>query len=192
MAAAPFPTTAVCDTGKDAVQLLLGIRALDPAMCAQGPAYPIQLPPGDNLDFRTAMDTIPAGSVVVLEAGGALDRAVAGDLVVQRMMHRKLAGLVVWGCVRDAGEIVRLAFPTFVAGTAPFAPRKNGGGAANVPVTINGVRVRPGDAIVGDADGVIVVAKDAWDAIAAQVPEKLALDERRAAAIRAGVSLNEI
>ena len=80
MAAAPFPTTAVCDTGKDAVQLLLGIRALDPAMCVQGPAYPIQLPPGDNLDFRTAMDAIPAGSVVVLEAGGALDRAVTGEV----------------------------------------------------------------------------------------------------------------
>lgn len=184
-----YPTTTVCDVGKDAVQFLQGIRPLHPDMAVWGPAYPVRVGRGDNKALHLAMDDIPPGSVIVIDGQGAMDRAVLGDLVVHRMMYLGIAGVVVNGCVRDSQHIADLEFPTFCKGVAPFAPTKNVDGEINEPLGIDGVAINPGDIVVGDADGVVIVPAARWDQVVKGVPVKLAKDEDKLAKIEDGHSM---
>lgn len=156
------PTPDLCD-------LLHGLQGVDPALgCLTGesprlcgPALTVRVRPGDNLMVAKALDLARPGDVLVVDARGSLGAAVAGDLLCTRARRRGLAGLVVDGAVRDLPGILPLGLPVFARGVTTVAPRKHGPGEILYPVVCGGLVVHPGDLVVGDEAGLVVVPREA-------------------------------
>jgi RraA family protein len=122
-----------------------------------GPVCTVKVFPGDNLMVHKALDIAKPGDVVVVDAHGSTMNAVLGDLISTKAWHRKIAGFVVDGLVRDLPEILRLDFPVFARGTTPLGPLHRGPGEINYPVCCGGIVVHPGDLLVADAAGIVIV-----------------------------------
>ncbi|OLR89796.1 RraA family protein [Actinokineospora bangkokensis] len=165
-----------------------GIRALWRGARVVGRARTVWVRNGDNLALHSAIASSRPGDVLVVNGGGDTSRALIGELMAERAKRRGVRGIVVDGAVRDVVELEDIGFPTWARGVCPAGPYKNGPGRVNVPVAVGGVVVRPGDLVVGDDDGVIVVP-------AAEVGASLrggraveADEARRRAAILAGTA----
>jgi len=130
-----------------------------------GPAFTVKTAAGDNLLVHKALDAARPGDVIVVDAGGFLDNAIIGELMMTRAKQRGVAGIVIWGAIRDSAEIGAGTYPVFAAGVTHRGPYKNGPGEINVPIMMGGTPVSPGDIIVGDADGLVAVPQE----LAAQV-----------------------
>jgi RraA family protein len=132
-----------------------------------GPAFTVRTAAGDNLLVHKALDTAQRGDVIVVDAGGWLDNAIIGELMSARAKQRGIAGLVIWGAIRDSAEIGEGSYPVYAAGVTHRGPYKNGPGEINVPVVVGGMPVNPGDIIVGDADGLVAVPQEQAERILA-------------------------
>jgi RraA family protein len=149
----------------DISDLLNRLYAVNPAIHALtgshhtlcGAALTVKVFPGDNLMVHKALDVAEPGDIVVIDAGGSTMNAVLGDLISTKAKHRGIAGFVVDGLVRDLPDILELNFPVFARGTTPIGPLHRGPGEINFPICCGGVVVNPGDMIVADAAGVVVV-----------------------------------
>lgn len=133
-----------------------------------GCAYTVKTAPGDNLMIHKAMHMAMPGDILVVDGGGYMERALIGGIMANQSVVLKLGGWLIDGVVRDREEIESLNIPLYGRGYNPRGPYKNGPGEINVPVCIGGQVVMPGDIIVGDADGVVIVRP--------QDAEKLAVD----------------
>jgi len=135
----------------------IGIRPLWPGMPRlAGPAFTVRCPPGDNLMVHAAIYRAAPGDVIVVEAGD-VDYAVAGGNVCAVAQRRGVAGFVVDGVIRDVAEARDKAFPVLARGVIPIPGAKDVLGALGGPVRVGGVDVHPGDIVVGDEEGVVVV-----------------------------------
>ena len=127
-----------------------------------GPALTVKVSQGDNLMMHYAMDLVKEGDVLVVDAGGFTGRAIFGGLMVNYLIHKKVAGIIVDGALRDVEEIAGSGLPVYARAVSPNGPWKNGPGEVNTPVQIGGQVVYPGDIVVADADGILFVRpKDA-------------------------------
>lgn len=137
-----------------------------------GLACTVRTFPGDNLMVHKSLDVAHPGDVVVVGASGGRSSAVCGDLVATKAKHRGIAGFVIDGLVRDLPGIHPLGFPMYARGTTPTGPLHRGPGEINFPVACGGVVVNPGDIIVADEAGIVVVpqqvAHDLLDRLRAQ------------------------
>ena len=133
-----------------------------------GSAVTVKEMPDCNLMSHAAIDLMKAGDVLVVDAGGHVGSAVGGFLMSRKMISKGAAGVVVDGAWRDRTEITRARFPVFCRAWQPGGPHKDQPGSVNVAVTVGGVVVHPGDVLVGDDDGVVVVPRES----AAEVLEK--------------------
>ncbi|HKX57405.1 MAG TPA: RraA family protein, partial [Xanthomonadales bacterium] len=140
-----------------------------------GPAYPVACAPGDNLMLHAAIYRAPRGAVVVCQAGD-LDYAVAGGNVCATAQKNGIAGFVIDGLVRDLGEIRSCGFPVFARGLIPKPGGKHGEGILNGPVTCGGVDVEPGDWIIADEEGIVVVPAGQLDETYAAAAKRFAKD----------------
>jgi RraA family protein len=122
-----------------------------------GPAYTVKTAPGDNLLVHKALDAASAGDVIVVDAGGFADHAIIGELMMSRARQRGIAGLVIWGAIRDSAEVGAGDYPVYACAVTHRGPYKNGPGEINVPISMGGMPVMPGDIVVGDADGLVAV-----------------------------------
>jgi len=122
-----------------------------------GPALTVKTRPGDNLMVHKAIALAEPGDVIVVDAGGYCDHAIIGELMMSRARQRGLAGIVIWGAIRDSAEIGAGDYPVYACAATHRGPYKNGPGEINVPVVVAGMPVMPGDIVVGDADGLIAV-----------------------------------
>jgi RraA family protein len=134
-----------------------------------GPALTIKVFPGDNLMVHKSLDVAEPGDVVVIDAGGSDMNAVLGDIVCTKAKHRGIAGFVVDGFIRDLPGIAELDFPVFGRGTTPIGPLHRGPGEINFPICCGGVVVNPGDIVVADSAGTVIVPQG----IAAELLERL-------------------
>jgi 4-hydroxy-4-methyl-2-oxoglutarate aldolase len=121
-----------------------------------GPAYPVACPAGDNLMLHIAIYRAPAGSVIVCAAGDS-NWAMAGGNVCAWAQKRGVAGFVVDGLIRDIGETRANKFPVFGRGVIPIPGVRKTPGLIDVPVVCGGVTVAPGDIVVADEEGVVVL-----------------------------------
>jgi regulator of RNase E activity RraA len=151
-----IPPTALADVLGRAQVMDTGIRPLWPSDRIAGPAFTVRCPPGDNLMLHAAIHRAPAGSVIVVEAGDA-DYAVAGGNVCAVARRRGIAGFVVDGVIRDLGEVRAMGFPVFARSVIPIPGAKAAVLPFNVPVRCGGVTVEPGDIVVADEEGVVVI-----------------------------------
>ncbi|MFH0807200.1 MAG: bifunctional hexulose-6-phosphate synthase/ribonuclease regulator, partial [Elusimicrobiota bacterium] len=124
-----------------------------------GPAVTVRTYPGDWAKPVEAIDLASKGDVIVIDAGG-VEPAVWGELATSSAIQKKLGGVVIHGAIRDVTDIRKLKFPAFAKKITPQAGEPKGFGEINIPIVISGVPVSPGDWIVGDDDGVIVIPKE--------------------------------
>jgi regulator of RNase E activity RraA len=125
-----------------------------------GPACTVKVYPGDNLMVHKSLDIVEPGDVVVVDAGASRMNAALGSLISTKARHRGVAAFIVDGYVRDLPEIVPLDFPVFARGTTPIGPLHRGPGEINYPICCGGVVVNPGDIVVADGFGVVIVPRD--------------------------------
>ncbi len=135
---------------------LEGIRPVAPGLKLVGPAFTVRTYPGDWAKPVEAIDEAAPGDVIVIDAGG-VPPAVWGELATQSAVGKGLAGVVIDGAIRDAAEIRELKFPAFARHISPQAGEPKGLGEIGVPVRVAGQRVEPGDWLLGDDDGVLVL-----------------------------------
>jgi regulator of RNase E activity RraA len=133
------------------IRLLAG----GPHLCA--PVCTVKVFPGDNLLVHKALDLALPGQAVVVDARGGRTNAVLGELVCTKAAHRGIAAFVVDGLVRDLPGIQRLGFTVFARGATPVGPLHRGPGEINVPVVCGGTVVEPGDVVLADEAGMVIV-----------------------------------
>ena len=129
----------------------------------RGAGVPVRCTAGDNLAIHVAVANAPSGSALVVDVGDLADYGYWGEVLTTAALARGLEGLVIDGGVRDIGPIERLGFPVFASTIALRGATKNQVGAVDVPIRCGGAPVTPGDWVVGDADGVVVVPGDRRD-----------------------------
>lgn len=131
-----------------------------------GPAFTVKVPSGDNLMFHKAIDLAEAGDIIVVSGDGCMTRSLCGGLMFHAARKKGIKGFLIDGCIRDVEELAHLDFACFAKGVQPNGPYKNGPGEIGVPVAIGNQVVNPGDIIIGDMDGVVVVPKSDAEAVA--------------------------
>jgi 4-hydroxy-4-methyl-2-oxoglutarate aldolase len=130
-----------------------------------GPALTVECPPGDNLMLHQAVAVATPGVVIVAKLGGYLLTGAWGEILTVAAKARGVAGLVVDGAVRDTEAIAEQDFPVFSRGLAIGSCTKERLGNLNVPMLFGGVNVRPGDIVIGNADGVVILEQERADEI---------------------------
>ena len=174
-----LPTTAISDATGGHTNLRSDIKPLADHFKIAGRAVTVRLPDGENGAVLEAIRAANEGDILVIDAKGNTNRAVAGDFVISLAKGIGVQGFVVDGVVRDIAAIRELEFPVFSLGTTVAAGNKNGGGQVNSPIAIGGVTVQPGDYIIGDVDGVLVVPQEDAERIVAAAEAKVKKDELR-------------
>lgn len=153
------------------------IRPLWPGAHLAGPAFTIWTRSGDNAAIHQALSQVRPGQVIVVNGQEDESRALIGELIAARAKRLGVAGFVLDGAARDVSGLHQLDMPVFARAVSPAGPFKNGPGYTECPIAAGGVAVIPGDLIVGDEDGVVVIPKDrAADVLAAA--ERVQADEQ--------------
>lgn len=122
-----------------------------------GCAFTVKVTCGDNLMFHKALDMAQPGDVIVLAGGGIMERSYCGEIMVQYAKFKELAGFIIDGCIRDYDPISESDFPVYAKGVTPNGPFKNGPGEIGFPVSFGGQVICPGDILVGDRDGIVII-----------------------------------
>jgi RraA family protein len=123
-----------------------------------GTAFTVRVPEGDNLMMHKALDLVQPGDVLMIDAGGGETRAIFGELMATYARLRGVAGIVVDGCVRDYDGLSQMEdMAIYAKGATPNGPYKNGPGEIGTVIQVGGRIVKPGDIVLGDADGVITI-----------------------------------
>jgi len=156
-----------------------------------GTAVTVKTYPGDWAKPVEAIDEAGDGDVIVVDAG-ATTRAVWGELASESCVQKKIAAVVIDGAVRDIGEIRELGFPVCARDVKPVAGEPKGMGELNIPVSCGGLTVNPGDWIIGDSDGVVVVSADKAVEIANRALDVYERENRVRGEIRGGSTLSSV
>lgn len=181
-----YQSAILCDVGGRRGTLNSRIQALHPAMKVAGPAFTVEVRPGDNLMFHVALAIAKPGDVIVVDGKGDDTCALFGELMVTQAEAAGLAGFVVDAASRDTDTLAGGTFPLFAAGRNPCGPTKGLPGALCRPISVGGVAVQPGDLVIGDVDGVVVVPRDQVEAVLAAADAKIAAEQQRLAEIARG------
>jgi len=181
-----YGAATVLEAGGDEVGWLRGLHPVwSPAELA-GPAFTVAALPTDNLPLHRALAECPPGVVLVAATGATVETAIWGEVLTVAAIERGVHGLVTDGGVRDVRRIRDLGFPVFAAQTTPAGPTKQTPGELAVPVTLAGVEVQPGDWIVADDDGVVVLASSALERTLREAHDRSARETGLMERIRAG------
>jgi regulator of RNase E activity RraA len=156
---AGWSTGNVCDANGRQGAMDYRIKPLNPAWCVAGTALTVRARPVDNLILYKALDIAQQGDVLVISNDESESASVLGDRVCAIAKAKGIAAIVTDGLVRDAAGIRQVDLPVFARGIHPNGPFKNGPGEVNFPISCGGLVVCPGDVIVGDEDGVVVVSQ---------------------------------
>ncbi len=180
-----LPTTCISDALKGLTNMDVAIKPLKEEYKISGPACTVKVLANDNLIVLKGIRMAKPGDVLVVDSKGYEYNAIAGDFVMGMAQALGLAGVVADGTIRDILGVKNLDFPVFCKGTTVAAGGKTGVGQVNVPISCGGVSVRPGDIIIGDADGVVVVPQEQAEEVLQGAREKEHKDQERARTVLA-------
>jgi regulator of RNase E activity RraA len=167
-------------------------NVMDPAIRSRtgfplcGIAVTVRARPADNLMAHKSIDVARPGEVIVVDTCGSTTTAVFGDLMCSGAAAKRLGGIVVDGAIRDIEGIRALGFAAFSRTVSPGACDKDGPGEINIPISCGGVVVCPGDIVIGDGDGVVVVPRADAEVVLSAVVELMEREHARKAEIKAG------
>ena len=165
------------------------IAPVSPEMKCAGPAFTIEVRPGDNLMIHAAMTLAKPGDILVIDGKGDRTCALMGAIMINACKQLKLGGVVIDAAIRDSLELRELGFPVFAVGANPNGPTKFVPGRMNWPISCGDIAVAPGDLIVGDADGVVVVEREKAASLLDAAQKKVDDETARIAAIKQGRDL---
>ena len=165
------------------------IQALVPAMRCCGPAFTVEVRPGDNLMIHAAMAMAQPGDVLVIDGKADRGAALMGSIMLTACKQLGLAGVVLDASIRDTEELRALGFAVYAVGANPNGPTKNISGRINWPISCGGVAVRAGDLVIGDADGVVVIEREKAESLLALAEQKVADERQRIADITSGKAI---
>lgn len=153
---AGLPVANIADMMNRVFCLDAKIRPMNAApLC--GPAFTISTRPGDNLLLHKALDMAQPGDILVVAAQGEMSNSIMGELMALWAIKRGLGGFIFDGAIRDIGTLKNMEIPIYASGITPAGPYKDGPGEINFAVSCGGVVINPGDILVGDEDGVVVI-----------------------------------
>lgn len=158
-------TGTVCDANDKSGNMDPAIKPVDPRTRMAGPAYTVRCQPGDNITIHKAVYEAPRGSVLVVDAHSYTGAGAFGEIIAVACQQRGLAGFVIDGACRDASGIEEVGFPVFSRAINPGGTIKESVGQTNVVIQCGGIVVRPGDIVVGDRDGVVVIPQERAEAV---------------------------
>jgi regulator of RNase E activity RraA len=188
-----FETPAASDLMNRLYTMRTEIHGLtDPDLRILGPACTVKVYPGDNLMVHKSLDVARPGDVIVVDAGASTMNAVLGDLVSTKARHRGVAGFVVDGLIRDLPAIRALGdFPVYARGVTPIGPLHRGPGEINHPICCGGIVIHPGDVVMGDLNGVVVIPLAIAGSVLASLRSKAASEADYTAAVARGDFSND-
>jgi regulator of RNase E activity RraA len=183
-----FDTPAISDLMNRLYTMVPAIHNVtDPRLRILGAACTVKVYPGDNLMVHKSLDVAQPGDVVVVDAGSSMMNGVLGDLISTKARHRGIAGFVVDGLIRDLPDIQALEdFPVYARGVSPIGPLHRGPGEINHAISAGGIVVNPGDVVVGDQNGVVVVPRTIADELLERLRTRAAVEADYTEAVRRG------
>jgi len=183
---AQLPTANVADAMDRLGALDSRIKPVWAGATVVGPAYTVWTRAGDNQLRHEALHLAQAGDVIVVNGQGDESRALMGELMAERAKADGIAGFVIDGAVRDAEIIGEIQVPVFARAVTPAGPYKHGPGYLGRTVAVGGVTAAPGDIVIGDADGVVIVPLNEADQVLEKAEAKHADETARRNEIKAG------
>ena len=163
-----------------------GFRPYGGRRVAAGPAFPVRARAGDNLMLHRAIDMAQPGDVIVCDGGHELAIAQTGELMLGHAARRGIAAVVIDGAVRDVEVLAALDLGVWACGATPSGPYKDGPGEIGYPVSCGGQVVMPGDLVMADTDGVVVIPAADAEAVLTAAEAHNAREIEAQAAIEAG------
>jgi len=151
-----------------------------------GAAFTVRTRPGDNLAIHRALELVGPGDVIVVDGGGDETRALVGEIMKTIAQWRKAEGYVIDGAIRDVASFAADNFPCFARAVIHRGPYKSGPGEINVPVSVGGTVISPGDIVVGDEDGVVSFPAAGADSLLEAVRAQMKREAETLTAIREG------
>lgn len=141
-----------------------------------GSAFTVKTRPGDNLMVHKAIDMAGPGDVILVDAGGDLTNSIMGEIMVRIAMKNGVEGFIIDGAIRDSGAIHELNYPMYAKGVTHRGPYKDGPGEINVPVQIGGTIVNPGDVVLADEDGIVIVPHEYAESLVEKVRKTMDME----------------
>lgn len=184
---AAFPTGNLCNADPSLGVVSAGFAPLIPGKRIAGRARTVQIEPGQNGAIHRAVHQAEPGDILIVDGAGSKRFGPFGDLLADGCLAKGIVGAVFECTIRDSADIAALGFQVFCRGFHPEATAKTDRGEINIPVSIGGVLVHPGDIVVGDDDGIVVIPAKA----AADVLTKVAAVAARETDIRARIHAGE-
>ena len=157
-----------------------------------GPAFTIQCHPGDNLMLHKALERAQPGDVLVASVGDYYEGGYWGGLMATSAITKKLGGLAIDGCIRDSAEIIEMGFPIFSRGFCIWGTSKAVLGLINRPMIFGNMLIHPGDLILGDDDGMVVVEREECEAVLENSIKRTKAEEKKEEQLKTGISSVEL
>lgn len=172
-----FPVANVADASNRMFAMGANISPLGKGKRLCGPALTVKTAMADNLMFHKALSLAQPGDVIVVDCCGDMNQSVCGDVMYRYAKSRGVAGFVVNGCVRDVDFLQNDEFPVYALGVTPRGPYKSAVGEINFDIACAGQVVHPGDIILGDEDGIVVIRQEDAESILAKMPAVVEKEE---------------
>lgn len=172
-------TTVIADALSNDAVMDYKIKSVTKKSTVVGTAITVDLGAGDNLFLHQAIYSGQEGYVLVVDGKDFKENAYLGELMAFAARARGIEGIIIDGLVRDKEVLETLELPIFAKGFIPSGPSKDGPGEINIPIMCGGVSVEPGDLVIGDEDGVVIVPKDKIQDALAGAEKKMAYENDR-------------
>lgn len=153
-----------------------------------GIALTVQTAPGDNLMLHKALAVAEEGDVIIATVGNAIEYGYWGELMAVSALARKIEGLVIEGCIRDSNEIINMGFPVFSRGLCIRGTKKETLGLINYTLNFGGAVVNPGDIVVGDDDGLVIVKQQEAEKVLESSKKRVEAEVEKARILSQGVT----
>ncbi len=168
------------------------IKPLGKKMRLCGPALTVLCFPKDNLMLHKALQMAKPGDIIVASTGGFPNAGYFGDLMATSAAARKVGGLAIDGTVRDCAEIIEKGFPVFSRGTCMRGTVKKNLGLINHPTFFGEVIVNPGDLVLGDDDGIVIIPQNKMEEVLESARRRVENEKEKAAALSKGITSMEL
>lgn len=187
-----IPTAVISDDLNRSGTMHAAIKPVGPGMNFAGQALTAQTMVGDNGPLHYALTTAWAGCVLVVDARAHLETAVWGGILTTAAKAKGVVAVIIDGAVRDVAELRQSGIAIYTRGVIPNGPHKGFGGSVNTPIQCAGAPVHPGDLVVGDEDGVVVIRPEKLPGLMERCRARIAREEALVKQIEAGVSTVEL
>ncbi len=189
---AKIPTATIYESAGKLGDVEPNIRPIVDGVKVAGRAFTIKTMPGDNLVIFKAIEQAPPGSVLVIDGGGTDRATIWGGTSTVACVAKNIAGCVTNAAVRDVAQIRALRFPVYAAGINVRGTVKIHPGWIQIPISLGGTPVNPGDIVIGDEDGIVIVAAERAEEIAEKSVKKQASDHAREERLARGESIKSV